>query len=76
MKRRIIRAAETPAKPDTETIIDERIDAVSDDFDYIMAGVEKLGRMGGTKADAAVSILGRMAESLQEFIGQVADELQ
>lgn len=76
MKRRIIRAAEAPAKPDTETIIDERIDAVSDDFDYIMAGVEKLGRMGGTKADAAVSILGRMAESLQEFIGQVADELQ
>lgn len=76
MKRRVIRAAEAPTKPDTETIINDRIDQVSDDFDYIIAGIEKLGRGGGTQGDAAVAILGRLAEALQDFIGQVAEEIQ
>lgn len=81
MKRRIVRAttkpvvADSPEKPDTEEIIQERIDALDDDFDYIISGVEKLSRMGGSNADAAVSILGQLSESLQGFIGQVADNM-
>ncbi|WP_301003170.1 hypothetical protein [uncultured Duncaniella sp.] len=49
------------------------MDNVSDDFDYLMSGIEKLVRSGPNASQAAAALLENIQSSLDSFISQVAD---
>lgn len=67
--RRPIRAAEG----DKDNGLDDVMSNVSDDFDYLMSGIEKLVRSGPNAAQAAAALLENIQSSLDSFISQVAD---
>ena len=59
-------------KPMTmEDRTDERLDAVSDDFDYVVSGIERLERQG--KFDEAMDILNKISDTLNGAIGVIGD---
>ena len=59
-------------KPMTmEDRTDERLDAVSEDFDYVISGIERLERQG--KFDEAMDILDKISDTLNGAIGVIGD---
>lgn len=59
-------------EPETlEDRADELRDRIEDDFDYVLAGVERLGREGDL--DSAMDIMGKIANTLDSAIGVIGD---
>ena len=62
-------------KPMTmEDRTDERLDAVSEDFDYVISGIERLERQG--KFDEAMDILNKISDTLSGAIGVIGDTFE
>ena len=74
MKRikRIIAAA-------SEDLINEhlesQIDTLKDDFDYILDGLDRLGRTGVNSSNDASAIAEKLQESLNNYIQEIADKV-
>ena len=52
--------------------LEELQDNVADDFDYVMAGIERLGREG--MLDEAINILNTLSDTLDSAIGIIGDD--
>lgn len=66
--KRLIVAASNP-----DSVLDEKIDNVKADFDYIVDGLEKLSRMGLEKD--ALDIVDSLQDTLIEVTSQVSSNL-
>lgn len=54
--------------------VDELHDRVEDDFDYVMTGIERLGREG--MLDEAISLLNTLADTLDSAIGIIGNNFE
>lgn len=70
--KRYVKAAEDKTSEALETTIDN----LNDDFDYILDGFDKLGRMGKESQDVAMQLALQLSGSLQETVKQIAAKLQ
>lgn len=66
--KRYIRAASNP-----DSVLDEKLDNVKADFDYIVDGLEKLSRMGLEKD--ALAIVDSLQNMLDEANSQISADL-
>lgn len=65
-----VRAAEDKVDPRVDQA-DELSARVEDDFDYVMAGIERLGREG--MLDEAINLLNSLADTLDSAIAIIGD---
>ena len=70
MKRRIISASDS--KNDR---LDEFLDVLKSDFDYILEGLDKLGRSGVNSGNDALAIAERLQSNLQDTINEIAQKV-
>lgn len=54
--------------------LDELHDRVEDDFDYVMTGIERLGREN--MLDEALSLLNSLADTLDSAIGMIGGDFK
>ena len=54
--------------------LDELHDRVEDDFDYVMTGIERLGREN--MIDEALSLLNSLADTLDSAIGMIGGDFK
>lgn len=66
MKRKIV-AAEA-----ADNGLDEALDNLKADFDYILSGLEKLGRSGANASNDALAIAETISNALTDFTSQIA----
>lgn len=69
-----VQAAEEDKPMTMEDRTDERLDAVSDDFDYVISGIERLERQG--KFDEAMDILNKISDTLNGAIGVIGNTFE
>lgn len=76
MVRRIISSTKpvrAASEDDKDVIFKDKMNQLSDDFDYIQSGLEKLNRSGMTnEADTIINDLGMQFQSI---IADVADQI-
>ena len=70
MKRRIFSASDS--KNDR---LDEFLDVLKSDFDYILEGLDKLGRSGVNSGNDALAIAERLQSNLQDTINEIAQKV-
>ncbi len=61
-------------KMSMEDVVDEKLDNLSDNFDYAVAGLEKLCRDG--KCEDAISIINSLTDSLDSAIAQIGGAIE
>lgn len=66
-----ITAAEEDANPLMDRA-DELKDRIEDDFDYVVAGIERLGREG--QINEAIDIMEKIADTLDTAIAIIGDD--
>ena len=71
MKRRMITAAES--EPDNG--LDDALSNLKDDFDYVMSGLEKLGRSGPNASQDALAITENLSNDLARYMSDIADNI-
>lgn len=52
--------------------LDDLQDKVEDDFDYVMAGIERLGREG--MLDEAINLLNTLSDTLDSAVSIIGDD--
>lgn len=71
MKRRI---RSVTAADDTKLSgLDDAIDTLKDDFDYLIAGLEKLGRTGINASNEGQAIVENLSTDIQSYLAQIAE---
>ena len=70
MKRRIFSASDSE-----NDRLDEFLDVLKSDFDYIVEGLDKLGRNGVNSGNDALAIAERLQSSLQDIINEIAQKV-
>ena len=53
----------------------QMMDQIKDDFDYVLAGFEKLDRTGATESNEGLVIAEELSDALQSAISQISDIL-
>ena len=75
LSRRDIKAADDTEFEDPRLDqVDELHDRVEDDFDYVMTGIERLGREG--LLDEAISLLNTLADTLDSAVGIIGNDFE
>lgn len=77
--KRLIRSCNTSDIMSAEEIsgsLKEKIDTINDDFDYLMSGIEKLGRSGANMSKEAEIIAENLSSAIQNSINDVAAQIQ
>lgn len=77
--KRLIRSCNTSNIMSAEEISDnlkDKLDTIKDDFDYLMSGIEKLGRSGANMSKEAEIIAENLASGIQDRIAEVAAQIQ
>lgn len=69
MKRQII------AAEGEDTRLEDMMDVLEDDFDYIISGLDKLNRDGRESRADGISVAQELHESLDAIISRIADIL-
>ena len=54
----------------------DKLATIKDDFDYLMSGIEKLGRSGANMSKEAEIIAENLASDTQDSISEVAAQIQ
>ena len=70
MKRRIFSASDSE-----NDRLDEFLDVLKSDFDYILEGLDKLGRSGVKSRNDALAIAERLQSNLQDTINEIAQKV-
>lgn len=70
MKRRIFSASDSE-----NDRLDEFLDVLKSDFDYILEGLDKLGRSGVNSGNDALAIAERLQSNLQDIINEIAQKV-
>lgn len=70
LPKKNIRAAE---QDEVDTRLKDIIDQLGDDFDYLTAGLEKLGRVGSSSMEDGIAIAQSMSQAIQQHLSQIAD---
>lgn len=70
MKRRIFSASDSE-----NDRLDEFLDVLKSDFDYILEGLDKLGRNGVNSGNDALAIAERLQSNLQDTINEIAQKV-
>ena len=65
-----IEAADKEENPQ-QALADELHDTIEDDFDYVLAGIERLGREN--KLSEAIAIMGSLSDALNIAISDISD---
>lgn len=76
MVRRIISSTKpvrAASEDDKDVIFKDKMNQLSDDFDYIQSGLEKLNRSGMT--NEADTIINNLGMQFQSIIADVADQI-
>lgn len=71
IKRTITAASDDPINEH----LDSQLDTLKDDFDYILDGLDRLGRTGVNSANAASAVAEKLQESLNNYIQEIADKV-
>lgn len=71
--KRVINAASEGGSEDKLT---EAVDALKDDFDYIISGLDRLNRQGANGTNAALMIAEKFGEDQQAAIDKIASEIE
>ena len=77
--KRLIRSCNTSDIISAEEISDslkDKLDNIKDDLDYLMSGIEKLGRSGANMSKEAEIIAENLAAGIQDRISEVAAQIQ
>ena len=69
MKRRIYSAE------NNDNIFDDALSNLKDDFDYVVSGLEKLGRSGANASQYALAIIENISNDLSASISDIADRI-
>lgn len=73
MKRMIRSSSAIRAAEDTtDDRLDTALSDLKDDFDYIISGLEKLGRAGANSTNDALAIAETLSNNIQDTIDQIA----
>ena len=70
MKRRIFSASDSE-----NDRLDEFLDVLKSDFDYIVEGLDNLGRSGVNSGNDALAIAESLQSSLQDTINEIAQKV-
>ena len=76
MVRRIISSTKpvrAASEDDKDAIFKDKMNQLSDDFDYIQSGLEKLNRSGMT--NEADTIINNLGMQFQSIIADIADQI-
>lgn len=73
MKR--IRRKVTAADESGASKLQDMIDRIQDDFEYIIAGLEKLDRTSASESNDGLIIAEGLNASLQDVIAQIAEKV-
>lgn len=73
MKR--IKRKITAAADDISDQLDTQLSTLKDDFDYIIEGLERLGRTGANSSNDARAIAETLQNSLNNCIQSIADKV-
>ena len=74
MKRMIRSSSAIRAAEDTtDDRLDTALSNLKDDFDYIVSGLEKLGRAGANSTNDALAIAETLSNNLQGIIDNIAN---
>lgn len=73
--KRLIRCSSSIMSADDggDDRLDNAISDLKDDFDYIISGLEKLGRDGANSSNDALAIAETLSNNMQSTIDQIAD---
>lgn len=77
--KRLIRNCNNSDIMSAEEISDnlkDKLATIKDDFDYLMSGIEKLGRSGANMSKEAEIIAENLSSSIQDSINDVAAQIQ
>ena len=77
--KRLIKNCNTSDIMSAEDVSDslkDKLDTIKDDFDYLMSGIEKLGRSGANMSKEAEIIAENLASGIQDRIAEVAAQIQ
>lgn len=69
--RRVVTAAEG----DGNSKLQDMMDMLKDDFDYVLAGLEKLDRTGATESNQGLVIAEGLSDALQSAISQISENM-
>lgn len=64
------------ASDDISDTLKDKLGTIKDDFDYLMSGIEKLGRSGANMSKEAEIIAENLASDIQDSINEVAARIQ
>ena len=56
-----------------EDTLDDKISDLKEDFDYLISGLETLGRRDAGSIRSAISTLNSLGASIQDYISDVAE---
>lgn len=69
MKRRVYSAE------NNDNIFDDALSDLKEDFDYVVSGLEKLGRSGANASQDALAIIENISNDLSASISDIADRI-
>ena len=75
MKRVLTTHKSIQAASDIDEKLDAALSELKDDFDYAIAGIEKLGRSGANQSNDAMMICEDLQSAVQQIIDSIADKL-
>lgn len=70
-----MRKSITAANDTGDSKLQEMIDSLKDDFDFILSGLEKLDRMGASESNDGLIIAEGLSDSFQAVVSEIADKL-
>ena len=73
MKR--VKSSVKAASGEGDSKLQEMMDAIKSDFEYILAGLEKLERTGASEANDGLIIAEGLQDNLQSAVAEIASKL-
>lgn len=73
--KRIVRNITAASGEDVNEQLEAQISTLKEDFDYILDGLDRLGRTGANSSNDARAIAETIQNSLNNYIQEIADKV-
>ena len=73
--KRIVRNITAASGEDVNEQLEAQISTLKEDFDYILDGLDRLGRTGANSSNDAKAIAETIQNSLNNYIQEIADKV-